>query len=194
MILSQTTKEWPVSFNSRQLVKLLKSRPHTKGAEVGVFRGDTSKGLLEALPGLQKLFCVDPWVELEEFKKHCPNKGGRIFNANWTGVRARFTEQVLEPYGDRVLALQMMSTDAADLLPNNELDWVFIDGNHGYPYVREDILAWYPKVKMGGMITGDDYRDRPTYGVIKAVHELFNGAHHHRGRIWWAQKTQEVLI
>lgn len=183
-----------MSFNSRQLVKLLKSRPHAIGAEVGVFRGDTSVGLLKNLPGLCKLVCVDPWAELEEFKQHCPNKKGRVFNAHWPGVRDRFVEQVLEPYGDRVRALQMLSTDAADLLPNNWLDWVFIDGNHGYKWVREDVLAWYPKVKMGGLITGDDYRDRPTYGVIKAVQELFNGAHHHKGRIWWAQKEQEVLI
>jgi hypothetical protein len=160
---------------------------------VGVFRGDTSKGLLEALPGLRKLICVDPWTELDEFKRHCPNKAGYVYNANWAHIRDRFVKHVMGPYGERVLPLQMLSTHAADLLPNSGLDFVFIDGNHGYPYVREDIIAWWPKVKPGGLIAGDDYINKPTYGVIQAVHELFNGAHGNRGRIWFVRKDNVTL-
>lgn len=182
-----------MSFNSRKLVKLLTDRPHEIGAEVGVFRGDTSAGLLEALPGLRRLICVDPWTELDEFKEHCPNKAGALYNANWRAVRAQFNKQVMEPYGKRVLPLQMFSTDAAELLPNHGLDFAFIDGNHGYPYVRQDVIAWWPKVKQGGLMAGDDYVNKPTYGVIQAVQELFNGAHGNKGRIWYVYKDNVTL-
>lgn len=183
-------------MNSRRLAGLLYDRPHGIGAEVGVFRGDTSAGLLRALPNLRKLICVDPWLELEEFKKHCPNKAGNVYNAHWPSIKARFKAQVLEPFKDRVLPLQMFSTDAAGMLPNNNLDFVFIDGNHGYKYVREDIIAWWPKVKEGGLVAGDDYRARPTYGVIQAVNELFNGVHRNHkklNRIWYVHKNQVTL-
>jgi hypothetical protein len=182
-----------VSFNSRQLVRLLKNMPHKVGAEVGVFRGDTSAGLLGALPDLEQLICVDPWVELEEFKAHCPNKAGAVYNADWALIRARFKERVLEPYRERVLVLNMFSVDAAGLLPNGMLDFAFIDGNHGYEYVREDVIAWWPKVKRGGLMAGDDYQNKPTYGVIKAVNELFNGAHGNRGRIWYVRKDNVTI-
>ena len=182
-----------MSFVSRQLVRLLQNRPHAIGAEVGVFKGNTSAALLGALPGLRKLICVDPWVELPEFKKHSPNKAGRVYNANWAHVRARFVEQVMDVYGERALPLQMLSITAADLLPNNELNFLFLDGNHGLKYVREDIRAWWPKVKMGGLVTGDDYVNKPTYGVIQAVQELFNGAQKHIGRVWYVPKTKEAI-
>lgn len=174
-------------------MRLLKNRPHEIGAEVGVFRGDTSAGLLAALPDLRLLICVDPWVEDEDFKRHCPNKRGAVFNANWTRVRAQFMAR-MEPVKDRVRAMQMTSMEAAPLIGDRTLDFVFLDGNHGYEWVRQDAKVWWPKVKIGGLMIGDDYRNKPTYGVIKAVNELFNGAHRHIGRTWWIPKTTKEAI
>ena len=55
------------------------------------------------------------------------------------------------------------------------LDWVYIDGNHTYEFVLEDLRSWYPKVRPGGLVVGDDY-DRPDAwwndGVTKAVTEF----------------------
>jgi len=52
------------------------------------------------------------------------------------------------------------------------LDIVFIDGDHEYEGVSNDIEAWLPKVKNGGIIAGHDY-DTPFPGVMKAVDEAF---------------------
>lgn len=183
-----------MSQNSRRLVKLLQNRPHAMGAEVGVFKGDTSAGLLRALPDLWTLICVDLWREDADFKRHCPNKQSRAFNASWPRIKTEFTAQVVAPFSDRVQVLQMPSIEAAKRVGPDVLDFVFLDGNHGYKYVREDILMWWPKVKIGGLVIGDDYRNKPTYGVIQAVQELFNGAHKNKGKIWYVLKTKEDLI
>ena len=37
------------------------------------------------------------------------------------------------------------------------VDFVYIDANHSYTYVRDDIQTWLPKVKKGGIIGGHDY-------------------------------------
>ena len=55
------------------------------------------------------------------------------------------------------------------------LDRVYIDGNHAYEFVLEDLRSWYPKVRPGGLVVGDDY-DRPDAwwddGVTRAVMEF----------------------
>jgi hypothetical protein len=66
----------------------------------------------------------------------------------------------------------MKSVEAAKLYKDKSLDVVFIDANHSYESVRDDIEAWLPKVKMGGIIAGHDYTlNWP--GVLQAVNEKF---------------------
>jgi hypothetical protein len=50
------------------------------------------------------------------------------------------------------------------------LDFVYIDGNHDYEYVKKDIALYYPLVKYGGVFGGHDYG--PWMGVTRAVDEF----------------------
>ena len=77
------------------------------------------------------------------------------------------------PVRNIVTPVKMSSVEAAKLYPDNSLFFVFIDGSHLYEAVKEDILAWLPKVKSGGFIGGHDI-DQPEEfnGVRKAVDEL----------------------
>lgn len=63
------------------------------------------------------------------------------------------------------------SVEVAKEFDDNSIDFVFIDGNHLYEYVRADIGAWLPKVKKGGVIAGDDWAHHVQ--VQKAVTEVF---------------------
>lgn len=182
-----------MSRNSQILKKLLVNRGHSWGAEIGVFEGDTSRALLDALPGIERLVCVDLWREDDLFKAHTPNKKGHIYNADWALVRKKFTENVLNVYAGRVLAIQMSSMHAADLFVPGTFDFVFIDANHGYEFVKEDVQNWWPKLKVGGLMCGDDYQDKPTHGVIKAVDELLP-QRNVLGPIWYANKTSTAEL
>jgi predicted O-methyltransferase YrrM len=62
------------------------------------------------------------------------------------------------------------SVEAAKLIPDGSLDFVFIDALHTYEAVLEDLAAWHPKVRRDGIVAGHDYR---WDGVQKAVHEFF---------------------
>jgi predicted O-methyltransferase YrrM len=59
--------------------------------------------------------------------------------------------------------------DVAD----ESLDFVFIDANHEYTAVRDDIREWTKKVRVGGIVSGHDYYKTPAgnMGVINAVNE-----------------------
>jgi hypothetical protein len=77
---------------------------------------------------------------------------------------------------EEVVGIQGWSTITAKKFPDEYFDYVYIDASHSYTGVRDDINTWWPKVKMGGFLTGHDYidgyEDDPVeYGIIKAVNE-----------------------
>ena len=58
-----------------------------------------------------------------------------------------------------VITLKMDSMDAVDKFDDESIDVLFLDGCHGYPYTKNEILAWLPKVRIGGIILGHDFKD-----------------------------------
>lgn len=53
--------------------------------------------------------------------------------------------------------IRALSHEVADLFADESLDYVYIDGNHAYDYVKLDLETWYPKLKKGGILAGHDY-------------------------------------
>lgn len=84
------------------------------------------------------------------------------------------------------------SWEFADKFDNCSVDFVFIDADHRYDSVRKDILSWFPKVRIGGIIAGHDYESNQYdenyinedghgdrhHGVIKAVTDIFGNVEH----------------
>lgn len=69
--------------------------------------------------------------------------------------------------------LMMNSVTASEEFEKETVDVVFIDANHSYEAVRDDLRAWWPKIKKGGIMTGHDYFNPPPDGVKQAVDEFF---------------------
>jgi predicted O-methyltransferase YrrM len=82
----------------------------------------------------------------------------------------------LSSYGTRVEFIRTFSTEAANVIPNESLDFVYIDGNHQSEFVTKDLTAWWPKVRPGGLVIGDDCADmddsvRNDRGDVTIVHK-----------------------
>lgn len=78
------------------------------------------------------------------------------------------------PNLDRSIFYEMKTSEAANEIKDKSLDFIFIDANHSYQYVKDDIKRWSPKVKLGGYIIGHDYNNMVSApGVTKAVNECF---------------------
>jgi Methyltransferase domain len=162
-----------------------------KFVEVGVLFGSYSEVLLRTWRG--QLYCVDPWVNQPESVYHD--------GANKLNMQAVFA-QVQRTIGKnpRCTLLRMMSLNAVGKFEDGELDGVYLDGNHALESVRAEVPAWWPKVKIGGIISGHDFftrYDRDTNSDAQtAVMELANalGVYPHVTWCcsWFFIKTKEL--
>jgi hypothetical protein len=90
---------------------------------------------------------------------------------------------------DFITPIRSSSLDAVNQFDDESLDMIYVDGGHTYGEVFDDITAWYPKLKTGGIIAGDDYGSWP--GVNKAVNEYFKDQNLtilENGNVWEHQK------
>ena len=151
--------------------------PGSVGAEVGVHRGDLSERILDRLDPA-RLHLIDPWLYFESSKYERSWYGGtagggeRNMERRYRGVLRRFRKEI---DAGVVVVHRGMSWDVAESFDDDSLDWVYIDADHSYESVRRDLAAYLPKVKAGGLITGDDYfRGQGWWGdgVVRAVDEL----------------------
>ena len=66
----------------------------------------------------------------------------------------------------------MTSLEFARQLPDGRLDWLYLDGDHREEAVYSDLEAFWPKLRPGGVLAGDDYhRPRAWFsdGVTKGA-------------------------
>lgn len=124
------------------------------GAEVGVRRGTNAIVMFRKIPGL-KLYCIDPWVPY--LRDTVDKQEGHL---------AACKRQLA---GQNAVFMRMFSTDAAKELEDESLDFVYIDGNHAFDFIMQDLIAWTPKVKKGGIVSGHDYYHFFQGGVVQAV-------------------------
>ena len=185
--------KFPFHIYIRPLVKYISKNfsraSDLVGVEIGVDRADNALYILSALD-IKKLFLVDPYLEYDEFKDNIgwDKKTQPDFEKYF-----KIANMKLAPYKDRIEFIRRKSKEAADLIPY-DLDFVYIDGNHDYEFVKLDIETYYPKLKHGGILGGDNYE--PVFpGVIRAVRELadkenleINGARWKESYEWWVVK------
>jgi hypothetical protein len=67
------------------------------------------------------------------------------------------TKKRLAQHANITEFMRMYTTEAAKLVPDDSLDFIYIDARHDYCGVREDLREWWPKLRMGGILAGHDY-------------------------------------
>ena len=133
--------------------------------EIGSWKGRSSvyMGVEIINSGKEHLFtCVDTWEGCEFTKDNEAIKDKTLY--------AEFLKNI-ERLNGIITPIKSTSLEAAKLVPDSSLDFCFIDASHDHDNVIADIKAWFPKVKLGGVIAGHDYPEWE--GVKKAVDEFF---------------------
>lgn len=117
--------------------------------EIGSYKGRSSSLMAVEIFNSKKSIkfdCVDTWLPNELYEDLTYDE----FMYNMEPMQGYFTP------------VRMGSIEAAALYEDNSLDFVFIDALYDYESVKNDIVAWLPKVKINGYIGGHDYWSHDT--------------------------------
>lgn len=186
----KSTKDIPGWFDYAPVFDRLIQTVSQNGAfvEGGAWLGKSSSYLCDQVamrrPDIE-VFIVDTWRgsknELDTFHKL----------AKTEDIYALF----LENMGYRKFkAIRQPSDEASKLFQSASIDVMFIDMEHTFEAVTQDIRLWFPKVKTGGWIAGHDYR-KSWPGVVKAVRGQFDTNRIvSQNNCWMVQKTRGLRL
>lgn len=145
----------------RSAIKFI--RDNTKGelvgAEVGVLTGENAESMIKEL-NLKKLYLIDPYKVYEDYQD-----------------KSQFSQEQLDNYkagvkeiADQLDFVEFIEEDSISALHNitEKLDFVYLDANHKYEYIINDIRNYWNLLKEGGILAGHDFTNGQE-DVIQAV-------------------------
>lgn len=160
-------------YHIRPMFQYMEKKENMIGIEIGVSEGEGALNMLKRL-SLKKLYLIDPYNSILSKKV----KQYRILQK---------ALKVTEKYAN-IRQFLIKTSNCAVKSIKEEVDFVYIDGNHKYFQVKKDIENYYPLVKSGGTIGGHDFTED---GVMRAVSEF---AHKNKLKVhflkcdWWLLK------
>jgi len=132
--------------------------------EVGSWRGKSSAFMAVEIANSRKpieFFCVDTWKGSPEHQDDPLVKKDQLFEDFLKNTH---------PVSKLIKPIRGLSVEVAATFEDASLDFICIDAAHDYTNVLADLKAWWPKLRPGGMMIGDDFNKE---GVRKAVEEFF---------------------
>lgn len=124
-------------------------------AEIGVWKGDFSAHMLRNCTSLAQYYMIDPWAHLPDWNKPF-NVAPEMFDEIYQEmlVKTDFAS------GKRMI-LKGRTKDVLECIPDESLDFAYIDGDHTLRGITIDLIKILPKIKLGGLIGGDDFTATP---------------------------------
>lgn len=174
------------------LSKVIRENNYKIIAEIGIWKSVTVDLILTNNFSIEEYWGIDPWKIYQNIyrDKDITRKNGKtIRDREYLDKLERYYEyscSLAKKY-DAYHVLRMTSLEASKKFSNRYFDLVFIDADHAYDRVKEDIDVWLPLVRKGGKLMGHDYNGHRSYGVREAVHEKFGKRNikiYNGGHVW----------
>lgn len=146
--------------------------------EVGVWKGRSACFMAVEIANSGKNIsfdCIDDWRGDPKEESHWADpilKENRLYE--------HFLENI-SPVTQYIKPIRLKSLEAVSLYEDSSVDFIFIDASHDYDSVKEDIVAWLPKLKPGGILAGHDFFHAP---VRTAVLEMLPNARAFNDMCW----------
>ena len=145
------------------MIRFMPKKENMIGIEIGVLYGYNAKSIFETC-SINKLYLIDPYDCYEGFNDTIKENLGKA------EIDAK---KRLHKYDNKIQWIKKKSEDSFRDI-KEKVDFVYIDGNHAYKYVKKDIEIYYQLLKKGGIIGGDNFNNTIDYGVADAVLEFAN--------------------
>ena len=149
------------------LLSLVRTHRPVTYVELGTWRGlSASLVAREVRQWDGTVYCVDTWAGGH---RQGPSGPGRRHPAM---IEDCAVHLVTEDVGSRVRLIVSQTADAARAWHGPPIDALYIDADHSYAGVWEDLTRWVPLVRSGGVICGDDY-DRYGYRGLRRAWDQY---------------------
>ena len=152
----------PGDHGRQSLARMVGDMGYREGVEIGTHKAESSVMWLTHADGLH-LTCIDPYARY----------AARNSQSQQDAVYAAAAER-LKPYNADII--RAASLDVVGSFKDGSIDFLYIDGDHEFDPVMQDLIRWSPKVRSGGLIVLHDYCVVWRGGVIKAV-DAYTSAH-----------------
>ncbi len=129
--------------------------------EIGSYMGESTM-LFASSQLFNKIYAIDPYIGDEPFNS--------LSNITWKDVKEQFN--INTRFFNNIELIQEYSQYTVSKFENKSIDFIYIDANHTYESVKNDLQLYLPKLKSNSVIAGHDYCDIKWPGVIKAVNEV----------------------
>ncbi len=166
----KTICSWPKCYYG-VFSSIINENNYKKVLEVGCAFGFHTKQVISNTE-IESYTMVDPYVPYanDVFSDSVQNvyNDGTMNLSNFDQFLHLVMEELSE-YKEKITHIRKPSIEAAKEVENESLDAIFVDGDHSYSAVKEDLSVWWPKLRVGGTLCGDDYW---MSDVARAVHEF----------------------
>ena len=146
-----------------EIAHLLQEERLAVGVEVGVFTGGFSRWMLDHWPACREYYMVDLWAPQEHYRQ----MDAAPLEENLR--RMAIARRNVEPHKHRATLVRNSSVGAARSFADASVDFVYLDARHTYDAVTEDLEAWWPKVRAGGILAGEDYMESDEVWMLTAT-------------------------
>ena len=155
------------------------------GVEIGTYKGINAYSIMKTL-NMTLLYCIDPYLEYNNYPETWLINTQNYFDKYELEAKKR-----LKKFGTAVIFIKGLSTDPSTLnFICDNLDFVYIDGNHDYNYAKNDINTYYLKLQSDGIIGGHNFESKFS-GVARAVLEFIDKHNlelYGNEKDWWVIK------
>jgi hypothetical protein len=159
-MITDDMHNWKDSYP--HLSKIINQMGLRVGVELGVAAGRHSRYILENT-GIDKLWSIDRWQHVSGYddEMNLPqNEHDELY---------LYVCSALSRFGARSSIIRSDTTLASTIFADKTLDFVYVDADHSYEGCKKDLLAWIPKIRPGGIISGHDLN---WSSVNKAITEV----------------------
>jgi len=184
---------WYIKSNGEKILSFFENRPFFQeligkkdlvGIEIGVDSGTNANHICSNLD-IKKLYLIDPYSSYNNMS------GNGVMPSDEVGVKCYLTaKNILNSFEDKLMWLIGLSEEMYKHV-TEMVDFVYIDGNHRYAYVKKDIELYLPLIKEGGLLGGHDFKFGEESDVCRAVietlHEKYDDLYIAKWD-WWCKK------
>lgn len=174
------------------LANLINRNDYKRFVEVGVWKGENIAHLLKLCPKIKEVVGVDPYKLFRDSSEMGGVGGGmtqEMLDNIYCRVDRLFCLGNLHSRDKELMLIREDSLVASRRFVDGSVDMVFLDAQKTYEACLGDIEAWFPKVRVGGVMSGHDYNVMH-FSVVRAVNCFFGSDSvnvDHDG-VWWVKK------